>query len=99
MVQAEPPSQRPTLFVGRNSRGVWVVQDEERQRGGLFFAQSAALRYALAENGQQRHSVVMVSGIFELDFADAPKLAQPRMAENAAPAAPLPLMGTIPMQI
>ena len=37
-------SEDKLLFlVGRNSRGNWVVQDQDGLCGGLFIAQSAAL--------------------------------------------------------
>ena len=41
MGQLEPPSSRfrsraPFFFIGRDSRGNWVVQHERRLCGGLF---------------------------------------------------------------
>lgn len=73
MKPTEPPSiklcSRPSYFqIGRNSRGHWVVQDEQGTRGGLFVDRVQALRFAMYENGNRPQAVVMVPGIFELDI-------------------------------
>jgi hypothetical protein len=70
MSRTEPPSPAPVFFIGRNSRGVWVVQDQERLRGGLFFGRDDALHFALEENGHQPQSVIMVPGVFELAISE-----------------------------
>jgi hypothetical protein len=70
----EPPSptscpSRPSLFrIGRNSHGDWVVQDEDGMRGGLFVDRTAALRFAMFENGRHPEAVIMVPETFELDL-------------------------------
>jgi hypothetical protein len=56
----------PLFFVGRNSRGNWVVQDERQLCGGLFIDRAEALKFALFENGNKPQAVVMVPGIIEL---------------------------------
>ena len=64
MGQLEPPSSRsrsriPLFFIGRDSRGNWVVQDEHRLCGGLFVGRAEALRFALFENGNRPQAVIM----------------------------------------
>lgn len=71
MGQTEPSSSTPIYLIGRNSREVWVVQDQERLRGGLFFSRAAALHFALEENGHQLQSLVMVPGVLELNISEA----------------------------
>jgi hypothetical protein len=45
MGQLEPPSSRSALFFsGKDSRGNWVVQDQQHLRGGLFIDRAEALR-------------------------------------------------------
>ena len=71
--QTEPPSSnattKPMFFrIGRNSRGQWVVQDEQGLCGGLFIGRAEALKFAMFENGNHPQAVVMVPGILELDF-------------------------------
>ena len=62
-------SEAALFLVGRNSRGQWAVQSQHGKRGGLFVSQAAALKFALLENGNRRHLVVMVPGVFELDLS------------------------------
>ena len=74
MKLTEPPSlklcSKPSYFqIGRNSRGHWVVQDEQGTRGGLFIDRTQALRFAMFENGNRPQAVVMVAGVFELDMS------------------------------
>ena len=52
------------FFLGRNSRGQWVAQDQSGRRGGLFVSQAAALKYALFENGRKPELVVNMPGVF-----------------------------------
>jgi hypothetical protein len=85
MGQSEPPSARlrartPLFFIGKNSHGRWVVQDEQRLRGGLFVDRKEALKFALFENGRQPQAVIMVPGVFELDMSDAGARRQRRAA-------------------
>ena len=86
----KPPSpscSRSSLFlVGRNSRGNWVVQDQNGLRGarqlgrsgserplrGLFVDRAEALKFAMFENGKRPQAVIMVPGILELDMSGKP---------------------------
>jgi hypothetical protein len=54
--------------MGKDSRGNWVVQDDQGVCGGLFVDRKHALRFAMLENGSRPQAVVMVPGIFELDI-------------------------------
>lgn len=81
MDEVEPPSSRaqsndPLFFIGRNSRGNWVVQDQRHVRGGLFIDQTQAFRFALIENGNRPHAVIMVSGVLELDMTGTASAGQ-----------------------
>ena len=62
-------SESSLFLIGRNSRGNWVVQSQHGLRGGLFVSRAEALKFALFENGNRRHLVVMVPGVFELDLS------------------------------
>lgn len=86
MIHHEPPSraQAPLYFIGRDSHGHWVVQDQQGTRGGLFVDRTEALRYAMFENGHQAQAVVMVPGIFELDLRAAGRAAVPAIAKRRA---------------
>jgi hypothetical protein len=70
MKTLEPPScSDPSLyFIGRNSRGNWVVQDQSGSRGGIFIDRSEALRFAMFENGHRPQAVVMVPGVLDIDL-------------------------------
>jgi len=74
MGQSKPPSARPRsksplFFIGKDSRGNWVVQDQDHLCGGLFVDRTQALKFALFENGNRPQAVVMVPGILELDMS------------------------------
>jgi hypothetical protein len=78
MNKAEPPSPRasrlsPLFRVGKNSRGHWVVQDEQGLRGGLFVDRAEALKFAMFENGNRPQAVIMVPGVLELDMIGRPQ--------------------------
>src|SRR5262245_29098669 len=63
------PCSRPLQFrMGKDSRGNWIVQDDQGVCGGLFVDRKHALRFAMLENGSRPQAVVMVPGIFELDI-------------------------------
>ena len=89
----KPPSpscSRSSLFlVGRNSRGNWVVQDQNGLRGGLFVDRAEALKFAMFENGHRPQAVIMVPGILELDMSRESQAqvirldAQPALARAA----------------
>ena len=73
MGRLEPPSsgshsKTPLFFIGRDSHGNWVVQDQQRLCGGLFVDRTQALKFAMFENGGRPQAVVMVPGVFELDM-------------------------------
>ena len=67
----EPPSSKgyrsSLFFVGKDSRGNWVVQDERGFRGGLFLDRIQALKFAKSENGGSS-AVIMMNEPFELDM-------------------------------
>ena len=86
----KPPSpscSRSSLFlVGRNSRGNWVVQDQNGLRGGLFVDRAEALKFAMFENGKRPQAVIMVPGILELDMS-----RKPAVTDRATDEVPPPL--------
>jgi hypothetical protein len=98
MPKGEPPSasgprdSKPpdsSLFlIGKNSRGNWVVQDQDGLYGGLFVNRAEALKYAMFENGHRPQAVIMVPSVLELDLNSRP-LAQaaPRARASLARAA------------
>ena len=76
------PRVRSALFyIGKNRQGHWVVQDQDRLRGGLFVGRAEALRFALFENGDRPQAVVMAPGIFEIDMSATPGRATHRPVE------------------
>jgi hypothetical protein len=88
MGQPEPPSSSSRLFfIGRDSRGNWVVQDQQHLCGGLFIDRAEALRFAMFENGHRPQAVVMVPGVFELDLSAKPSVMHQPAAQIEAPRA------------
>jgi hypothetical protein len=90
MGQFKPPSPQPQpnsslFYIGKDSRGNWVVQDRSGMRGGLFIDRAEALRYALFENGNRPRAVVMVPGIFELDMSRNAGAPSPPAIDAIAP--------------
>ena len=87
----KPPSpscSRSSLFlVGRNSRGNWVVQDQNGLRGGLFVDRAEALKFAMFENGKRPQAVIMVPGILELDMSRKPRAAGASTSATQIPVA------------
>ena len=88
----KPPSSnyfKSSLFlIGKNSRGNWVVQDQEGLCGGLFVDRAEAVKFAMFENGHRPQAVIMVPGILELDMSGKPGAsdqadAQPALARAA----------------
>ena len=70
----EPPSCHNTIvLIGRNSRGQWVAREQNGLFGGLFVSRTAAVRYALVENGQHPDAVVSSAIPLELDISPAPR--------------------------
>jgi hypothetical protein len=62
-------------MVGQDRCGNWVVQEQSGDRGGLFVSRDAALRFVRDENRDQHSTVVMISGILELDVNRRPSAA------------------------
>ena len=72
MKLVEPPScSSPSnlVFIGRNSRGQWVVQEQNGLFGGLFVDRAQAVKYALFENGRHPETIVELSREIELDIS------------------------------
>lgn len=66
----EPPSHSAAsaiIFIGRNSRGHWIVQHQDGLYGGLFVNRGEALRYALFENNHHPEAIVELRHEIELD--------------------------------
>jgi hypothetical protein len=66
----EPPSCRSPsaiVFIGKNSRGNWVAQEQNGLYGGLFVNRAQAIKYALFENGHHPEAIVELSREIELD--------------------------------
>ena len=63
------PAGEPSLLIGRNGRGQWVVRDPLGKCGGLFTDRRAAFRFATLLDGHPR-SAVMVPGQIELDIRE-----------------------------
>jgi hypothetical protein len=76
MTKGEPPSAicpSSSLFlIGKNSRGGWVVQDQQCLCGGLFVNRAEAVKFAMLENGNRPQAVIMVPGVLELDMTRRP---------------------------
>ena len=68
----EPPSSKGSessrFFIGKNSRGNWVVQDERGFRGGLFLDRIQALKFVKSENAGSPAAIVVMKEPFELDM-------------------------------
>jgi hypothetical protein len=67
----EPPScSSPSaiVFIGKNSRGNWVAQEQSGLYGGLFVNLAQAIKYALFENGRHPETIVELSREIELDM-------------------------------
>jgi hypothetical protein len=86
----EPPScSSPSaiVFIGKNSRGNWVAQEQSGLYGGLFVNRAQAIKYALFENGHHPETIVELSREIELDMGDkglGDKLAFPAAGNRRA---------------
>ena len=72
MKLVEPPSCRSAstvVFIGKNSRGNWVAQEQNGLYGGLFVNRAQAVKYALFENGHHPETIVELSREIELDMS------------------------------
>ena len=70
MKLVEPPScSSPSaiVFIGKDSRGNWVAQEQNGLYGGLFVNRAQAVKYALFENGHHPETIVELSREIELD--------------------------------
>jgi hypothetical protein len=66
----EPPScssASAIVFIGRDSRGNWVAQEQNGRYGGLFVNRAQAVKYALFENGHHPETIVELQRGIELD--------------------------------
>ena len=71
MKLVEPPSCSSTsniVFIGKNSRGDWVAQEQNGLYGGLFVNRAQAVKYALFENGRHPETIVELAREIELDM-------------------------------
>jgi hypothetical protein len=71
----EPPScssLSSIVFIGKNSRGQWVAQEQNGLYGGLFVDRAQAVKYALFENGHHPDTIVELSRDIELDMRGKP---------------------------
>jgi len=73
MKLVEPPSCSSLsniVFIGRNSRGQWVAQEQNGLYGGLFVSRAQAVKYALSENGRHPETIVELRREIELDMGE-----------------------------
>ena len=71
----EPPlcsSTTTIVFIGKNSRGNWVAQEQNGLYGGLFGNRAQAVKYALFENGHHPETIVELSRQIELNMGAHP---------------------------
>ncbi|MGA7806564.1 hypothetical protein [Bradyrhizobium sp.] len=72
MKLVEPPScssaASTVVFIGRDSRGNWVAQEQNGFYGGLFVNRAQAIKYALFENGHHPETIVELPREIELDM-------------------------------
>jgi hypothetical protein len=86
----EPPScssASTIVFIGRNSRGNWVAQEQNGLYGGLFVNRAQAVKYALFENGHHPETIIDLPREIELDMGSKPspeRLAAPAGTRRAA---------------
>jgi hypothetical protein len=67
----EPPSRSSPstiVFIGKNSRGHWVAQEQNGLYGGLFVNRAQAVKYALFENGHHPETIIELPREIELDM-------------------------------
>src|SRR5712692_7925865 len=86
----EPPScssQSAIVFIGKNSRGNWVAQEQNGLYGGLFVNRAQAVKYALFENGRHPETIVEVAREIELDMGGKLAASDPTLAPSSRRAA------------
>jgi hypothetical protein len=82
----EPPScSSPSaiVFIGKNSRGNWVAQEQNGLYGGLFVNRAQAIKYALFENGRHPETIVELSREIELDMGGNLPASDPTLAPSS----------------
>jgi hypothetical protein len=86
----EPPScsaASTIVFIGKNSRGNWVAQEQNGLYGGLFVNRAQAVKYALFENGRHPETIIEVSREIELDMGGKIPISDPTLAPSSRRAA------------
>jgi hypothetical protein len=86
----EPPScssASTIVFIGKNSRGNWVAQEQNGLYGGLFVNRAQAIKYALFENGRHPETIVELSREIELDMDGKLPASGPTLAPSSRRAA------------
>jgi hypothetical protein len=86
----EPPSCNSAstiTFIGKNSRGNWVAQEQHGRYGGLFVNRAQAMKYALFENGHHPETIVEMAREIELDLGGARNSRETASAGNTSQAA------------
>jgi hypothetical protein len=86
----EPPScssASTIVFIGKNSRGNWVAQEQNGLYGGLFVNRAQAIKYALSENGRHPETIVELSREIELDMGGKLPASDPTLAPSSRRAA------------
>ena len=90
MKLVEPPScssASTIVFIGKNSRGNWVAQEQNGLYGGLFVSRAQAVKYALFENGRHPETIVEVAREIELDMGGKLAASDPTLAPSSRRAA------------
>jgi hypothetical protein len=85
----EPPScssASAIVFIGKNSRGHWVAQQQNGLFGGLFVNRAQAIKYALFENGHHPETIIETSGEIELDMGGKLPSSDPMPMAASTPA-------------
>src|SRR3981189_1330729 len=85
----EPPSCSSTstlVFIGRNSRGNWVAQEQNGLYGGLFVQRAQALKNALFEKGHYPETTIENSREIELDMSGKLPSSDPIFIAATTPA-------------
>lgn len=86
MKLTEPPSCNSSLvFIGKNSRGNWVAQEQNGLFGGLFVNRAEAVRYALFENGHHPEAIMTAPNVLELDMGRTMHPPTPVIASDRTP--------------
>jgi hypothetical protein len=74
-------NSNPVFMIGQNSRGAWIAREQSGRCGGFFISRSAAMKYALLENGNRRDAVIEAPGVFDLDM-DTNIIEMQRRSDN-----------------